>query len=452
MGEALTAREVSSFFWFAVFCCWMIWKDKDGKLNAAFKNLFRCALSPWIVTIFSLTIFWVIGVVVVLSKLGLWRIENLKLTFYWAIGVAIVSLFESKAARKKFTGFSMVRDHLGAIAVIQIFVSIRPLPLAAEFVLVPVSSVLIMVMAFSENKTEYKHAKKASESGLVFIGLVLLSWSLLALYNSPKYYFGDLLTNIFLPSILTVGFLPFLIFFFLFLGYEHSFRAITGREGLGRLDKLKISLLAFKCAGFNLEHISLLEKHIRIHRPNSRSDMIEVIENLSYTFNIPSGTVPNLSPKLDSMGWVVPNSQRWLSQYNLVPKFYEWLGHTWQAHDSVESSIQNSKTILTYYISGSRHRATELELVLQGFGDHADNYLLNQFSDAAVKLVKIASGEPLANVIRARIKKRDSFLIDQGQCTIQFSYNEFRSPPGIEVKLLIRAGTRIVENETGGAW
>lgn len=446
LSELLTAREISSLFWLTVFCFWVIWKDKSGGLKAAFRNFLFCFLNPWIISTFLLVIFWIIGIVLILSKLGFWSLENLKLTLYWAIGVAVVSLFESKAAKKRFSGFSMAGHYLGAIAFVQIFVSIRSLPLAAEFVLVPISSMLIMVAAYSDNKTEYKPAKKAAEGGLIIVGLVLFSWSLLALYSDPKDYLFDFSTNILLPTILTLGFLPFIICFYLFLGYEYAIRVITGIEGLRRMEKLRLSLLAFRCAGFNLERISLLERHMRLHRPKSRSDLVEVIDNLSYTFNIRSSSVSEQSLESGLMGWSVPDSQSWLSQYNLVPKFYEWLGHAWQDCDSIEACTQDSKTTLSYYIAGNSQRAEELELLLEVFGDQVDSYLSGQFSDAAGKLVEMTCGMKLDSSTKARLANREPFSIERDGCLIEFSHTEFSSPSGVEVKLLIKARSEPAES------
>ena len=446
MSEVLTAREISSLFWLTVFCFWVVWKDKSGGLKAAFRNFFLCFLNPWIISAFSLAIFWIAGTVIVLANLGFWGIEHLKLTLYWAMGVAVVSLFESKSERKNFSGLSMVRDHVGAIAVIQIFVSIKSLPLAAEFVLVPITSTLVMVAAFSEKKPEYKPAKRASEGSLIIVGLVLFSWSLLALYSDPKNYLFDFSTNILLPTILTLGFLPFLICFYLFLGYEYTIRVITGIEGLRRMEKLQLSLLAFRCAGFNLERISLLESHMRLYRPKSRSDLLEVIDNLSYTFNIRSSSVSEQSLESGFMGWSVPDSQSWLSQYNLAPKFYEWLGHAWQACASIAASIQDSKTTLSYYIVGNSQRAEELELLLEVFGDQADSYLSGQFNDAAAKLVEMTCGMKLDSSTRASLANREPFSIEREGCLIEFSYTEFSSPSGVEVKLLIKAVSEPAES------
>lgn len=425
---------------------WNLLSFKITKFHLSPRSFFGgITLNPWIIGIFSLATLWIVGVVLALSNIGLWGIEDLKLTFYWAVGVAIVSLFESKENRAKFTGLSMIRDHLGAIAVIQTFVSIRTFPFLVELVLVPVSSILVMVAAFSKEKTKYRPAQKFSNGTLLVFGLFLLSWGLLALYNAPKDYLIDLTTNILLPTVLTIFFLPFLIGFYLFIGHEHTFRAISEIEGLGRLEKLRLFLLAFRPAGLNLEHIALLERQMRFHRPKNHSDVFEIIENYTHTLNVKSSIEAEQPHGIVSTEWLVQDARNWLIEFNLIPKFYEWLGFIWQAHDSVESRTQDAKTVLTYYIVGNRDRVTELELLLEVFGVQADSTLSRQFNDAAIELVKRANREDLDNSTVTRIKEGEAFHIELDQCTVIFSYTQFHSPAGIEAKLLIKPVAQVAE-------
>lgn len=439
MEALLNTREVSSLFWIALFLCWMlIIKDKDRKIRASFRQLFRALLSKWILATFALMFLWVVGLVLVLESLDLWALENLKLTLYWAIGIAAVALFESKQVREKFSALTMARDHLAAIAIIQVFVSVKPLPLLGEFVLVPIACTLAVLSTFSENKPEFAPAKKLFDVALIVIGVGLLIWSAIGLYNDPIGFSGNLLTNIAIPLMLTIGFTPFLAAFYLFLGHENTVRVLLRLSDTTRFEKIKLILRCFKISGFNLKNISLLEMQVRRHRPKSSPEVVELLDNLSHTFALRTTSYKPSVLEAQNVGWEVKAALNTLVLSGLRPAAYEWLGFVWQAKDCIETTVQESRSILTYYVAGTREVATELELLFEVFGNEADEDLLRDYILAAFSLLEFALGGAFDVSLKNRIKQLKPFTNECGDKIIDFACKEFDSPDGLEVRLTFK--------------
>lgn len=350
-----------------------------------------------------------------------------------------VSLFESKQARENFSAITMIKDHLAAIAIIQVFVSIQPLPLMGELVLVPVSSALVALSVFSENKLKFAPAKKLFDVGLSVIVVALLVWSGIGFSEDPLGFSGNLLTNVTIPIMLTVGFIPFLAAFYLFMGYERTVGDILRLEDTTRLEKIKLILRCFKTSELSLQNIALLERHMRLQRPSSSSEVIGIVENVSHTFALRTSSYKPPVFDSETVGWEVKAAQNCLVFSDLRPDTYEWLGFVWQASDSIRTTARDSSSTLTYYVVGTRELATELELLFEVFGDEADEDLFAEYIRVAFSLLVFALGDDFDASLHNRVEKMKSFTTKEGDRLIDFVYKEFASPSGQEARLTVRA-------------
>jgi hypothetical protein len=170
-------------------------------------------------------LLYVTALVSALSLISIWDITQLKNTILWVIFVASVTLFRgNQGIDDPYYVNTAIKDNFKIITALEFIVNFHSFGFFAELVLIPIATIIGMVHAFSEAKSEYATAHKLSESLLIIIGSSFLIYAFYNIANDINHFadYGTLI-DFSLPIILSVSFLPFMFIAITYLAYERVF-------------------------------------------------------------------------------------------------------------------------------------------------------------------------------------------------------------------------------------
>ena len=165
-------REIASGIWLVIFLVWLTIK---ADLKIALKEIGRALFfSPLILLFSGLAIRLALGVFF-LKVIGWWTLGELKLTIFWFLISGTVLLGRSIQNNQSITLFrNNIRDQFKVIAVLEFVVVFYSFPLLHELWFVPVVTVLGLMLAMSETKSEYRTAQNLFSGIFAAVGIFLI--------------------------------------------------------------------------------------------------------------------------------------------------------------------------------------------------------------------------------------------------------------------------------------
>ncbi|MEL0658399.1 hypothetical protein V6255_04520 [Psychromonas arctica] len=241
-------RELASATLMFLLLSWASYKSKDviSGLGLVVKSLFKKTI---IITIISLALY--ISIVLYgLYIIDVWNTGQIKNTVLWFTFVGFVQLLNTTNIKDPSIYLkASLNAQAKIIVLVQFLVVFHSFNYFAELLLVTVVTLLTCCNAYSQNKPEYKQAKKLCEYLLAIIGILLFSYSLFIIYQEPGKFFGiNNLRNFIMPVLLSVALLPYTYCFYYFLAYERAFvktHIYTSSRHLQRYAKIQ-SFIAYR--------------------------------------------------------------------------------------------------------------------------------------------------------------------------------------------------------------
>lgn len=410
----LNNREIAIVIWVVFLIVLSLTKSGIAKAYTDFLGAFFVAA---ILKIILSALAYIALVIFVLFKLGVWDSSLLKITIMW-MGAASVVLFSKLQTLAKERGaFSeAIRDNFKIIVVVEFIAHFYTFSLWTELIIVPVTTFLGMLHAYSEMKEEHKTARKIFSFLLMSFGFYLLYNALISIWHDTDSFFNtDTLNAFSIPLVLSVAFLPFLYLQSLYLKYEGVFSRY--RIYLTDTDKnyervathylFWKTLLAFKwnSKALNLLHINLTpDSAASIKGIKAEIDAIKHLIRIDRRKETVSLEV----------GWHAPNARRFLETHGFETSFYspvldgEW-GWCCSADSIPVGEKSYPQNTLTYFISGTEEAVTSLKLSLYVRRLENEEEAQNYFLDLAFLLFERALGEICIPKVEKRILKVKPF-------------------------------------------
>jgi len=219
MDQLFSNRELAVVFWSFIFLSWAF--TKEGVRDSA-KHVLRALFHPIILTLFVLMGGYVYLFVGALYSVGLWNYEQFKATILWFIFVASVELFKANTIYDEEGYFKKsILGHFKLLVVFEFIVAFQSFSLIAELIIVPVSSYVVLMLALSELKEEYKPVENVLSWALSIFGAFMVGYGLYFIYSNFG-EFAELKTfmNFMTPIILSVLLLPFIFVISVYMLYE----------------------------------------------------------------------------------------------------------------------------------------------------------------------------------------------------------------------------------------
>ena len=248
----LNNREIAALIWVSAAVLWALSKKS---VRESSMQVVKAFLKPQILLPLVAMLAWVglelwIGV-----RLALWNTDLAKGTILWTLGSAGILLFNCQQIDPDSDDLQFFRRTIlatvGVAAFVEFFVNLYVMSLPVELVFQIVVAVPSMMVAVAQQKPEYKSVKVFCERVLVLIGLALFALAARQVYlHWQQLDARELLLDFALPVWLTVGLVPFLYLFSIYVAYDAVVQRInwkkTGRGARWRSRLALLSVLHFR--------------------------------------------------------------------------------------------------------------------------------------------------------------------------------------------------------------
>ena len=255
----LNNRELAGLIWVSIFLLWGFSKKsaREGSVGVV-----RAFLKPHILLPVVAMLVWVGLELWVGGRLALWSPALAKGTILWTLGSAAVFLFNCARLDSDGGDLNFLRRTIlatvGVAAFVEFFLNLYVMSLPGELIFQMVAAVLSLMVAVAGQKPEFKSVKVACERVLAVIGLAVLA------YSAQQIYLGwcqletrELVLDFALPVWLTVGLVPFLYLFSVYVAYGAVVRRI-GREKTGRWSRYRSRLALVSVLHFRVDAVRRL--------------------------------------------------------------------------------------------------------------------------------------------------------------------------------------------------
>ncbi|NMB12722.1 MAG: hypothetical protein GX977_10590 [Firmicutes bacterium] len=274
------SREVATGIWFFVLLTFALTK---ADIRKQLRRLFRVSLQPKLLLSFLCMLLYVVLIVWGLHRVGFWHVTLLKDTIWWflltALGVAMNSITSDKPG--VFLSQS-IHESLRLIIVIQFLVNTYTFNLVLEIFLVPLLSIIAMMDAFVERKSEYAEVVEVIHWIHGGIGLVILATALgKAISDYSNLLSMEALRSLLLAPVLTASFLPFAYAVALYSNYERIF--VWLKIGWDKDDSTirYAKRVIFSYSGFSLNRVTEVNKQaVKLRYTKTKDDIDEFLRSV----------------------------------------------------------------------------------------------------------------------------------------------------------------------------
>lgn len=224
-------REIALGIWMMIIFIFCI-ANKD--LRTSLFVVFKAAFNRHFVVLYLLIISYIVVIVWILNRLGIWEIRVLKETIIWLIFSSMASVFEAVKKGSEDGYFKrIIKDNIAIVVIIAFISSLYSFSLLKELLLIFVSAllgILIAIFEVQEGVIE-KKIKRFLEIIVMFIAMYAIYHSGYTLYKSLDNFDYILNMKSFLvPLILSTAFVPFLIICSVYTAYELLFIRINQKH------------------------------------------------------------------------------------------------------------------------------------------------------------------------------------------------------------------------------
>ncbi|HED38156.1 MAG TPA: hypothetical protein ENI76_07925 [Ignavibacteria bacterium] len=247
MGQVFNNREVAVSIWLLIFLSWAFTKEE---VRESAKHVLITFCQPAILTIFAFMFGYVYLIVGFISNAGLWNPGQLKNTIMWFILVASVELFKASATHEEKAYFKKsIKSHFKLLVVLEFIVAFHSFSLMAELIIVPISTLVVLMLAVSELKEEHKQVEVIMSWLLSIFGTLMIGFSLYYIsLNFGQFAQSKTFMDFITPIILSIFLLPFIFVLSVYMLYERILVRVniyTDNKSHRRYGKLK-GLMHFK--------------------------------------------------------------------------------------------------------------------------------------------------------------------------------------------------------------
>lgn len=280
-------RVLAQLIWLSIA---LLWSLLTSKTRSAIWDLVRVFASilqkifPWII------ISWLIAVVYLASRIGLWNIDMIVATVWWSLASGTVLVYDAATSTNDMKFFTRrLKNLLSVTVIVEALVTLIEMPLPFELLLVPTSFILAIMIAFSENKKDDIRAIGSCAGYIVLAigtGLIVFNvWSWISGRVSTSS--SELIRGIVLPIYLTTTFIPILYCSTIYSRWELLYRKIINLTSVGsyirRLRKrLVLILTVIRVSGLHLKSSRFLMMPFILDRIFVSDQPNEVRKNIQY--------------------------------------------------------------------------------------------------------------------------------------------------------------------------
>lgn len=361
----LNTREVAALIWVFVGVTWLALSAKKNGKSYGLMNVVRTFFSKPVLTVVIASVAWVCVCVVVLSQLGAWSFENLKSTIIWFFGFAFVGLMNAPNNQGDTEGeylLSYLKSALGISVFVGFLAGAYTLPIFLEVFILPVIFVFSAFIAMSKSRPEHKILHGPSNWVIGIIALFFIGYGILNITLDPQGFFSwKKFSDLFLPMILSILFIPFVMLLRVLMIYEMLFVRMSfwmkDKELLSYAKKRSFVNFGIDVDALSLWCESLAQQKMDIH---SRNDIDESLR---------AAIRNKINEKLRTSvarkkGWNPYDAKDFLKKEGLLCRHYKAIYDGWGAESNSLKAGSNHFSTIRYCVNGDEDAAQSLRLKL----------------------------------------------------------------------------------------
>jgi hypothetical protein len=436
--DILNNREIAIALWLVAISIYIFSSAKMASVRNALNDVLAVFFVRQIMSVLCLMVAYMAIIIYWLYKLELWDFEQLKNTIFWCVSVGFMSLFKLEKIKKDKSFFKKsVLDNLKLLAVLQFILGVYSFSLWVEVFLVPILVLIGAMLAITKTDREHDQVRAILEYSLTSFGVVLIVYTFYMLITDFG-EFGQVKTayDFFTPPMLTLLYLPFILFMLVYSTYEQAFARLRFSIK-NRYHRYAAKLIAFILFNFQL---NLLERwSIQVAKANIKS-YTDLIETFKYIFKVKySEKHPKEVPK--EQGWSPYIANEFLINEGLSTGFYNrFIGEEWFASSSMkEFSDGIVPDNIAYYIEGNEEVAKTLKLKVNVNDASRAPQACDKLQATAEVLSMSSLNQSLSKEMKNAISGRNSYFEEVEDKTIALIVEHWPNHElnGFDLKLLI---------------
>lgn len=359
--QSVSNREWASAFWlFVAIVVVGFYKPARTPLKDVLKAFFQ----PVIIVPLILAGFYAGGEIYLLDRLGFWSLTNLKSSILWLVTFAFVAMFELVSIKDRKSGMRQVAREIFTITAVFLFVTeLQSFSLVVELLALPFVTLLALMAGFAKHKPEHAAVAKLFGCIVAIVGFSYFGFSVaetIEKWDETATWATAL--DFLLPVFLSVGFLPFLWIWQIYVVYSDTFTTLS----IFGIEKKLVPYgrwLALTRIRSDFDLLERWRKNIQSTQPRTKAELKHCLVTLK-ALREREASPPVVTP---DDGWSPYLAMQFMTDMGYDTGYYhhsfdeEWYAST-QPREFGDGSI--FKDNIAYYVEGTESAATTLKLKL----------------------------------------------------------------------------------------
>jgi hypothetical protein len=382
-------RELALLTWIAIGVAAIL---LSKKIRPSALDVPRALFQRKIVAVLGSAIIYTGVSVWLLAQIGVWGWANLKTTIFWYLGTAFVAMADVRKLKQgPVTLVTIAKDTFAMSAAILFLASMETLPFWAEFVMLPVLTVLGVIVVMAERDPEHHIIIAPINTLLTLAGFCILAYSIYQVilgWQGINIAFQG--RDFAVPIFLTLMFLPFLYGLMVYMGIENASVALHFRieDRALRRYAMRRGILAFGAS------VSMFQRYMQALR---RTDIVDRQSVDSVVATLRRARKREKRPPSVAWedGWAPHLARDFLKDHGLQTEPYHASVVDWSAASPyVNLNDEVLPDRIVYRISGNEFAVTEVELALHvNVSDHAQESDEQFWTIGSALILEILGGE-----------------------------------------------------------
>jgi len=382
MFDLLSTREWALLMWSLIALAVIL---RNPGVRKAANSVVRALLNPRLVSVFCLSAIYIAVGLGVWSLLGLFHFDQIKPAVLWALIGVPVALFRVGTLDAQL---GLVRrwisDTLKITVVVEFIAHFQTFPLIVEFLLIPLSTLMVMMVAYAGTNPKYAQVRRVLNACLALFGAALVGYGLWSvLRDFSGFASASTMRDFYTTPLLALWMTPFLYIVFLYARYGVAHTAarvhIQDRE-------LRDFAFAYAIIAFHI-HTHLLKRwtqKIAEMSPSSREEVKTSINRVLRAHRVNR----NRAPVDPEAGWQPVEAGGFLVGFGLQTNdYHESYGDWFSESSMVAVTGAWPNNYLKYSVNGDFEAANRLHLKLYLNNRAEEASALDQLTAAFARLL-----------------------------------------------------------------
>lgn len=421
--DSVSAREWALGFWLLALIVYSVW---NRKTRASLRAIVGIFFQPLIIGPLIAAALYAAAEVYLLTRVGWWSLANLKTTIIWAVGFAAVAMFEIVSIKERKRAMRQIaRDIFSVAGVVTFIAELKSFSLPVELIALPVVTCIGLMAELAKIQPEHRRLAGPLGCAIGMIGLAYVGYSgWLSYWEWQETATWPTALEFLIPLILSLGFLPFLWLWQIFVVYSDMFATIT----LGGIDKKLVPAARWLAATRIRTDLELLERWrtaLRTARPATKEELRHSLVALK-ALREREASPPTVGPE---QGWSPYLALQYMADLSYDMGFYrQRFDDEWGASSAMREIGPAGAVFpnnLAYYIEGNEAAATCLKFKLNVNDPPSAPQATDMFILGAMRLLEQAVSLDAAERMASAIARLQPFTADIPFGRVSLSRSDF---------------------------